>query len=1010
MTSRSGPDLSYRQLKAIITFQRIFRAERQVISYLNNTLDMIYSTLLSVTNNLGTNYISGIVDSDHYRTYMDRASQLSLSYRGIDQPVTFRTLRANPDIRYHISYLHYQLTELVKICGASRCHDIIRIFGGDDWDLDMSPVNIKFLKLFNTMFVPVSAKTSILNVTDVKVIKSGYTNHLTLKIHGAEIIFPLHGKACTIRGYFREDPLNISRLRGTMLGKLEEFKIQAKAKFGDNDIIDRYLEQISLRDFLSLNVEQLVSSYSNDLKELEKLKKKPKGHLLEEFLKASPNRQYYILTLLLVDTSAHDHAQAIITVFQTGGHSINSLYQILPWNLQRIFDALVKQRSKDPLGIDDSTIVPYETRIDNMRCSESIRKKAKDKLKEIRASKDGNDKAARYLDGLLRIPFGIYRKEKIIRFMDEFRNDIVEYHDALLQDTIDDPTYSAKLGVICNYFSRTPHAIESEIDALVMRLYSDISFLPSEHILFSKAVAMQQKWQGFKVDRKQYLNNVRTTLQECMYGQDKAKRNIESIIAQWINGEMSGVVFGFQGYPGTGKTTLAKQGIAKCLLDDEGNPRPFYFTSLGGSNGASFLLGHGYTYVGSQQGKIAEYVQDAKIMNPILYFDELDKVSNTAQGDEIIRVLTHLLDPEQNDHIEDRYFGVEMDLSKALIILSYNDSSVIDGILMDRIHEINFKQYNPKEKIIIAKKYILPRILKSHGFPAEGGLIMDDELLSYIIETYTCEAGVRDMKEKLTIIIREINLRRIYNDEEYQLPFTITKGHVDDIIESKNKIHLSSIPAKSQIGWVNGLYATSIGTGGITVIEAYDTPSDQKYALELTGKLGDVMKESVVCAKTNSWALFKGTQYYERVNKEWRENALHVHFPAAGTSKDGPSAGAAITTAIVSYFSKLPFMNYVAMTGEIDLHGNICPIGGLQCKIEGAQRAGVKIVLIPRRNEDEYLTFRDNYRVKVFAVDNISQVIRTCLIGATDTCFNYQHNIVDDPVVTGILEAISSSV
>jgi len=988
-----------------------------MIHHLNDTLDVVYNTLVSVTNNINNNYITGVINAEHYRTYMEKSNKLLDQYCNIPRPINYKVLSDTPDVRYHVSYLHYEVTELVKLCGASRCYDVLRIFGGDDWDLSMAERHLKFLKLFNTMFVPVLVKTSTVNINEIKVIKSMcYTASLTLKIHGAEIILPLHGKSFTIRGYFREDPLNIARTRGTLADKLEELKTLATDKYGEDPVIlNRYLEQISLRDFLSLEITSLLNTISNDLKELGKLKKKPKGHVLEDFLKAPLNRQYSILTLLLLDEDTYDYAQAIITTLSSQNeNTLNNLYRILHWSLQQTFDILVKNGQKDQLGIDEN-VLPYETRIENMKCSESIRKKAKDKLKEIKTSKDGNDKATRYLEGLLRIPFGTFRKEKIIKFMETFRGNINEFKYLLAEqlrnhlfDENHDNDESATVNNIYSKLKTMPYHNETDINSLIAAIQNDAQNcnLLNEYGIAQNVLQLNNDWMQFKTDRKDYLNTVKSTLQECIYGQDKAKRNIESIIAQWINGEMTGVVFGFQGYPGTGKTTLAKQGIAKCLQDEEGNPRPFYFTSLGGANGSSFLLGHGYTYVGSQPGKLAEYVQDAKIMNPILYFDELDKVSGTPQGDEIIRVLTHLLDPEQNDHIEDRYFGVEMDLSKALIILSYNDSNAIDGILMDRIHEINFKQYNPKDKIVIAKKYILPRILKSHGFSTEN-LCISDELLGYIIETYTCEAGVRDMKDKLTVVIREINLRRIYNENEYQMPYIITQVLVDDILESKNKIHIKEIPAKPQVGWVNGLYATSIGTGGITVIEVYDTPSDQKYALELTGKLGDVMKESVICAKTNSWSMFKNTPEYERVNKEWRENALHVHFPAAGTSKDGPSAGAAITTAIVSYFSKMPFRNYVGMTGEIDLHGNVCAIGGLQCKIEGSQRAGVKVVLIPRRNEEEYLTFKDSYHISVFAVDNISQVIRTCLIGAEDDSFNYPHDIKTDEVVKSILERIN---
>uniref|UniRef100_A0A6C0J4Y4 Lon proteolytic domain-containing protein n=1 Tax=viral metagenome TaxID=1070528 RepID=A0A6C0J4Y4_9ZZZZ len=1003
------PDLGYKHLKAIVTFQQIYRNKKKIIHHLNTNLDIIYNTMVSVTNNINNNYINGVIDSEHYRTYMEKANKLIDTYCNIQQPINIRLLHTLPDIGYLISWLHYNVTELVKLCGASRCYDILRLFGGDCWDLGMAERHRNFLRLFNTMFIPVLVKTSTVNINEIKVLKSMcYTESLTLKIHGAEIILPLLGKSFTIRGYFREDPLNIARIRGTLADKLNEFKELATNKHGEDEVIlNRYIDQISLRDFLSLDITPLVNLVGNDLKELHKLKLNPKGHVLEDFLRAPLKRQYHILTLLLLDEDTYDYAQSIITTLRSQNETtLNKLYGILHWSLQKTFDTLVKTDIKE-IGVDES-VLPYETRINNMKCDDVTRKKAKDKLKEIKSSKDGNDKATRYLDGLLRIPFGIVRKEKIIKFMDTFRELIVEFKfivsDYLRNQSSEDNNLD-NIQNLKNVLESTNYHSETDIDKLIIMMQTLDTNLESFNTITIIIENLCNEWSKFKCDRKTYLNDVNNTLHDCIYGQDKAKRNIESIIAQWINGEMSGVIFGFQGYPGTGKTTLAKQGIAKCLIDEEGNPRPFYFTSLGGANGASFLLGHGYTYVGSQQGKLAEYVQDAKIMNPILYFDELDKVSGTPHGDEIIRVLTHLLDPEQNDHIEDRYFGVSMDLSKALIILSYNDSSVIDNILMDRIHEINFKQYNPKDKTIIAKKYILPRILKSHGF-FDDNLQISDELLRYIIETYTCEAGVRDMKDKLTDVIREINLRKIYNETEYQLPYIVKQDLVDDILGAKNKIHIKEIPTKSQIGWVNGLYATSIGTGGITIIEVHDTPSDQKYHLQLTGKLGDVMKESVICAKTNSWTMFKNTSEYKRINDEWRENALHVHFPAAGTSKDGPSAGAAITTAIVSYFSKKPFRNYIAMTGEIDLHGNVCAIGGLQCKIEGAHRAGVKLVLIPRRNEEEYNEFKDIYGIRVVAVDNVSQVIRTCLLNVDDDTFNYPHTVKDDPVVNTILQYI----
>ena len=397
-----------------------------------------------------------------------------------------------------------------------------------------------------------------------------------------------------------------------------------------------------------------------------------------------------------------------------------------------------------------------------------------------------------------------------------------EHLKTQIENDVDDDEASDILGNLLDKLS-VGHKTENEIDTIYASIQEehtqlrelDLSEYESDFLAHFNA--MWDSWANFKVERKQYLTKVNDVLTGCIYGQDEAKRRIESLTAQWINGEMSGVVFGFQGYPGTGKTTLAKQGISKCLTDENGESRPFYLISLGGSTGASTLIGHGYTYVGSQWGKLVDCLREAKVMNPILYFDELDKVSDTPRGEEIIRILTHLTDPEQNSEITDRYFGIPFDFSKALIIFSYNNRDKIDDILMDRIYEVRFKQYKKKEKVYIAANYILPRILKSAGFSSDT-VIFSDDILGYMVENYTIEAGVRDMKDKLTEIVREFNLRRIYDDESYQLPYSVTEDLVDDILKRRNKITITEIPKVPQIGWVNGLYATAVGTGGITVL------------------------------------------------------------------------------------------------------------------------------------------------------------------------------------------------
>jgi ATP-dependent Lon protease len=1000
-------DLSYRHIKSITLFQQIYRCKKEMLRNMNNDLEIIYDTLVSVTNNINNNYIGEVLVQENYLSYLDKADTLLATLNDIPRPLSLKDIHNNKNHRYVISYLMYQVMELVKTCGASSCFDVFKCMVGNHWDLAIKPHHNRLLHLFNTMFVPINVKLTISESDELKVIKySSFTVSMLLKINGAELFIPFYDKTLIIKGYFRDDPLNISRYGGSLEEKYTDLVNQANQRFGDNpQFLSRYIEQITLRDFLCLDATALMTMLSTDLDELETMRDKPIGHIVEEFLKSKIKKQYTMLTLLLLDDSTHEHAKSIIgTITTQSPVQLTILFRILHWSVQKIFNEVSKHIDNDMgIGMDES-VLPYETRIENMKCSESIKRRAREKLKEIKGSRDGNDKATKYLDGLLQVPFGVYRKEKILRFMGEFRESLsnitVGLDEYITSSREAEPCIKVMDSLLFK-LKTTEHITENQINTLLVNIVSERNELKSNLELsdYAKDFVLHfeklwDSWTTFKVDRKDYLKQVRDALGNCIYGQDDAKRRIESLTAQWINGEMSGVVFGFQGYPGTGKTTLAKQGISKCLIDEGGQQRPFYFISLGGSTGGNTLEGHGYTYVGSHWGKLVDCLREAKVMNPILYFDELDKVSDTPRGEEIIRILTHLTDPEQNDGISDRYFGVEFDFSKALIIFSYNNRDKIDDILMDRIYEVEFKQYKKSDKVHIGAKYILPRILKSAGYTSDT-VIFDDETLGYMVENYTIEAGVRDMKDKLTEIVREFNLRKIYDDDTYQLPYTITKDLIDDILGRKNKITITEIPKTSQVGWVNGLYATSVGTGGITVIQAFDTPSDKKYSLELTGKLGDVMKESVRCAKTIGWRIFNDVDR-KRVNEEWSENALHIHFPAAGTSKDGPSAGAAITTSIISYFGRMKVRNYIAMTGEIDLYGTVRAIGGLQCKVEGAQRAGVKLILIPRDNETDLKDFIEDYHVKVVPVDNISQIIRTCLIGATDDNFNYLHNIHDD--------------
>ena len=293
-------------------------------------------------------------------------------------------------------------------------------------------------------------------------------------------------------------------------------------------------------------------------------------------------------------------------------------------------------------------------------------------------------------------------------------------------------------------------------------------------------------------------------------------------------------------------TSLAKKGLADCLKDEQDISRPFAMIQMGGDANGSSLHGHNYTYVGSTWGSIVQILIDKKCMNPIIFIDEIDKISKTEHGKEIIGILTHLLDPAQNDCFQDKYFsGIDLNLSKALFILSYNDADVIDKILLDRVHRVKFKSLSLEEKIIVSKNHILPEIYDKMGL--EGMIIFTDDVLKFIIDEYTLESGVRKLKEILFEIVGEINLNILKNDNiEYGIPINIT---IEDIktkyFKEKHEIKHKKIHNVSKIGIINGLWANALGQGGIIPIQANWRPSQKLLELHLTGMQGDVMKESM---------------------------------------------------------------------------------------------------------------------------------------------------------------------
>ena len=483
-----------------------------------------------------------------------------------------------------------------------------------------------------------------------------------------------------------------------------------------------------------------------------------------------------------------------------------------------------------------------------------------------------------------------------------------------------------------------------------------------------------------------YMGNVKHTLDKAVHGHDKAKKQIERIIGQWINGEQKGACFGFEGNPGIGKTTLAK-GLAECLKDENGVSRPFALIALGGDSNASTLVGHSYTYVGSTWSQIIQILMDKKCMNPIIVFDEVDKISKTEHGKEITGILTHLLDPTQNDCFQDKYFsGIDIDLSKVLFILSYNDVESIDKVLLDRVHRVKFESLSIEDKVVICNNHLLPEIYKKVGL--EDTIHFADETIKFIVEEYTLEPGVRKLKEKLFEIVGEINLNLLKElNTDIVLPIVISKDDITNkYFKDKPKTKIHKIHTENKVGLINALWANSYGSGGVLPLQASFIPSNKFLELVLTGSMGDVMKESISVSLTNAWNLtsIERKKYLiEKYNDPKNNNVcgIHIHCPDISTKKDGPSATTAFTVLIYSLFNDIKIKNNFGITGETHFGYYLTEIGGLREKIIHSIKSGITEFIFPKENDKDFDKIMEKYKdnevikgIKFHSINHITEV------------------------------------
>ncbi len=458
------------------------------------------------------------------------------------------------------------------------------------------------------------------------------------------------------------------------------------------------------------------------------------------------------------------------------------------------------------------------------------------------------------------------------------------------------------------------------------------------------------------------LNRALKVLDEDHFGLEKIKeRIIEFLAVQKRMEKIKGPILCLVGPPGVGKTSLGKS-IAKATN------RQFVRMSLGGVRDEAEVRGHRRTYIGSLPGKIIQMMKKAGTKNPLILLDEIDKIGNDYRGDPSSALL-EALDPEQNTTFNDHYLEVDYDLSDVLFVTTANTLNILPPLL-DRMEVIRIPGYTEDEKINIADKFLLPKQIKENGVKT-GELELKDGTIKSIIRNYTRESGVRNLEREISKVTRKV-VKKVVNNEETKV--SVSSDNISDFLGVK-KFKFGELENENKIGIVTGLAWTEFG-GEILKIETVNMPG--KGRMQITGKLGDVMQESVKAAK--SFVRSKSLEY-GIIPPVFEKKDFHIHVPEGATPKDGPSAGIAMVTSIVSSITSIPVNREIAMTGEVTITGQVLPIGGLKEKLLAAHRAGIKKVLIPKDNEKDLVDIPKKVKedIKIVAVEFVDEVLKIAL-------------------------------
>lgn len=809
------------------------------------------------------------------------------------------------------------------------------------------------LELINDAFIPIKftqIDNCVENLFNIEcIINEKPPNELFLLPYATlTICFPTSSTKFEFEGYFSSDPIQCL-VRTCQVSKpilykkkkqLQVYVDELRTGYINKKFANIYIKNMAAGEIISYTKEQFLSRLASDFDRYTKLSKMTFRNLMEEFTKDSQNNlknMYMIIKLLLLGPDDCINMAGLLFGL-TKDKKINSeiVADLIYNNLNLVLQSKLKKSASniknelDKIKSMTDEDVPIEKVVAaNTKIPANIKKYIFNKLHELKTQNTENSKNKLYADTLIRFPH------------------------------INDDT-----------------------------TFTDLN----------------------KDQKKscEFMSNVMKTLNEKIYGHTECKNAIKELICSWIlNPSKMGKAIALCGPPGVGKTLIAK-GIGAAL------GFPVRCISLCGMEDGSVLNGHSFTYSNAQPGLLVREMCEAGKARCILFFDEVDKTSKRHGIDEIQNILINLTDPNMNDKFNDKFIqDVHFNFSSTLIICTYNNKSALDPILLNRLHEIDVKPYTMKDKLKICKDFLLKEITTDINLEYNS-ITISDTNIKHIIENYTYESGVRELKRMIETLFLKLNVDRLYRKGMFtceckklsneicscdqcgscdkckdcvkcnivcnkDCKLEITKSNPvmisHEIITKyllRPKIHYDKIHPYPLIGGVNGLYATTLGGGGLVtiIVQKNLTGSGNNFELKLTGSQGKVMKESVQFAWDTITNLLKEEYVTEFINKH--KLGVSVHALDGATNKDGPSAGCAFGTAFISLVLEKHIKNTIAMTGEIGIHGECKEIGGLVSKLYGAKKAGVKLVCIPESNDKDLEElekqdpelFDDSFKVK----------------------------------------------